>query len=93
MAKETVDTRVVRMEFDNKQFEKNVKQTSKSLETLKQDLDFKGVGDSIEQVKIKISALQVTMATFIANITNSIREIIQAITEKFGVAKSVNACF
>ena len=72
MAKETVDTRVVRMEFDNKQFEKNVKQTSKSLETLKQDLDFKGVGDSIEQVKIKISALQVTMATFIANITNKI---------------------
>lgn len=72
MAKETVDTRVVRMEFDNKQFEKNVKQTSKSLETLKQDLDFKGVVDSIEQVKIKISALQVTMATFIANITNKI---------------------
>ena len=72
MAKETVDTRVVRMEFDNKQFEKNVRQTSKSLETLKQDLDFKGVGDSIEQVKIKISALQVTMATFIANITNKI---------------------
>ena len=72
MAKETVDTRVVRMEFDNKQFEKNVKQTSKSLETLKQDLDFKGVGDSIEQVKIKISALQVTVATFIANITNKI---------------------
>ena len=54
MAKETVDTRVVRMEFDNKQFEKNVKQTSKSLETLTQDLDFKGVGDSIEQVKVKI---------------------------------------
>lgn len=72
MAKETVDTRVVRMEFDNKQFEKNVKQTSKSLETLKQDLDFKGVGEGIEQVKIKISALQVAMATFIANITNKI---------------------
>ena len=72
MANNTVDTRVVRMEFDNKQFEKNVKQTSKSLDNLKQNLDFKGVGDSIDKVKVKISALQVVATTFVVNLTNKL---------------------
>lgn len=67
---DTVDTRVVRMEFDNKQFEKNIKKTSQSLDTLKQNLDFKGVGDSLDEVKIKISALEITATTFIANLAN-----------------------
>lgn len=70
MAKDTVDTRVVRMEFDNKQFEKNIKQTSKSLDNLKQNLDFKGVGDSLEKVRVKISALQIAATTFVVNLTN-----------------------
>lgn len=72
MANNTVDTRVVRMEFDNKQFEKNVKQTSKSLDNLKQNLDFKGVGDSIDKVKVKISALQIVATTFVVNLTNKL---------------------
>ncbi len=72
MANNTVDTRVVRMEFDNKQFEKNVKQTSKSLDNLKQNLDFKGVGDSIDKVRVKISALQIVATTFVVNLTNRI---------------------
>lgn len=70
MSKDTVDTRVVRMEFDNKQFEKNIKQTSKSLDKLKQDLDFKGVGDSLDKIKVKFSALQIITTTFIVNLTN-----------------------
>lgn len=72
MAKDNVDTKVVRMEFDNKQFEKNIKQTSKSLDNLKQSLDFKGVGDSLEQVKVKISALQIVATTFLATLTNKL---------------------
>ena len=72
MAKDTVDTRVVQMEFDNRQFEKNVKQTSKSLDNLKQSLDFDGVGDSVDTVRLKISALQIVATTFVANIANKI---------------------
>lgn len=75
MAKDTVDTRVVRMEFDNKQFEKNIKQTSKSLDKFKEDLDFKGVGDSLDKVKLKFSALQIAATTFVVNLTNRIIEL------------------
>lgn len=67
-----VDTRVVRMEFDNKQFEKNIKQTSKSLDNLKQSLNFDGIGDGLDKLKVKISALNVVTTTFIVNITNKV---------------------
>lgn len=69
---DAVDTRVVRMEFDNKQFEKNIKQTNQSLNNLKQNLDFDGIGDSIDKVSLKISALQIVATTFVANIANRI---------------------
>ena len=72
MANDTVDTRVVRMEFDNKQFEKNVKQTSKSLDNLKDSLDFKGVGDGLDKVRVKISALEVAATTFVVRLTNKL---------------------
>ena len=72
---ETVDTRVVRMEFDNKQFEKNIKKTSQSLEKLKQNLDFKGVGDSVDEVRVKISALEIAAVSFIANISNRLTDL------------------
>ena len=67
---DTVDTRVVRMEFDNKQFEKNIKKTSQSLDNLKQNLDFKGVGNSLDEIKVKISALEIAATTFIVNLSN-----------------------
>ena len=70
MANDMVDTRVVKMEFDNQQFERNIKQTSKSLDNFKQSLDFRGVGDSVDEVSVKISSLQIAMTTFIANISN-----------------------
>ena len=72
MAKETVDTKVVRMEFDNKQFEKNIKRTSKSLDNFKQELDFKGVSSGLNEVKVKISAIQVAAMAFISNLTTKI---------------------
>ena len=70
MANDRVDTRVVEMQFDNRQFEKNIKQTSKSLDNLKRSLDFKGVGDSIDEVRLKISALQIAATAFVFNLTN-----------------------
>jgi phage-related protein len=65
-----VDNRVVQLEFDNKDFEKNVKQSNKSLNKLKENLNFDDIGDSIDVVTSKISGLQVAMITFISNITN-----------------------
>lgn len=70
--KSDVDTRVVRMEFDNKQFEKNVKKSTKSINELKQTLDFKGVGESIDKVKVKFNALQIAATTAIAAITTKV---------------------
>ena len=70
MANDKVDTRVVKMEFDNKQFEKNIKQTSKSLDNFKQSLDFKDAGDSLEKITVKFSALQVAATTFVVQLTN-----------------------
>lgn len=72
MPNDKVDTRVVRMEFDNKQFEKNVRQTSKSVDNLKKTLDFKSVGDGLDIVKVKISALEIATVTFISRITNKL---------------------
>lgn len=72
MANDKVDTRVVRMEFDNKQFEKNVKQTTKSLDNLRESLDFKGVDDGLDKVRVKISTLQVVAATFVSRLTNKL---------------------
>ena len=69
---ETVDTRVVRMEFDNRQFEKNIKKTSQSLEDLKQNLDFKGVDSGIDKVRLKISALEIATTTFVVKLSNQL---------------------
>ena len=85
MAKDTVDTRVVRMEFDNKQFEKNIKQTSKSLDNFKRDLDFKGVGDSLEKVKVKFSAMQVAATTFVVNLTNRLIQLGSTLVKSLSV--------
>lgn len=86
----TIDSRVVEMKFDNKNFEKNVSTTMSTLDKLKQKLnltgaskglenvsatakkvDMKGLGDSVETVRSKFSALEVMGVTALANITNS----------------------
>lgn len=48
-----MDERVVSMEFDNKQFEKNVKTSMKTIDDLKESLDFEGVGESLDAVDKK----------------------------------------
>lgn len=82
---DTVDTRVVRMEFDNKQFEKNIKKTSQSLDNLKQNLDFRGVGDSLDEIKVKISALEVAATTFIVNLANRLTNLAVVMVKSLSV--------
>ena len=86
----TVDQRVVEMQFDNRQFERNVATTMSTLDKLKQSLNFtgaskglenlsgtvrnfdmSGMGNAVETVRMKFSALQVMAVTALANITNS----------------------
>ena len=86
----TIDERVVSMQFDNRQFESNVKTTIGTLGKLKQSLNLQGaskgleninyaakncnlnpLGNAVETVKLKFSALQVMAVTALANITNS----------------------
>ena len=85
-----VDERVVSMQFDNKNFEKNVSTTMSTLDKFKEKLNLSGaskglenvnaaakkvdmnwLGNGIETVRAKFSALEVMGVTALANITNS----------------------
>ena len=48
MSKTVVDERVVSMQFDNKQFESNVKTSMSTIDKLKQKLNFKGAAQGME---------------------------------------------
>lgn len=50
MSTSTVDEKVVRMRFDNSNFENNVKNTMSSLDKLKASLNFKGAADGLNDV-------------------------------------------
>lgn len=67
-----IDKRVVQMDFDNKKFERNVKESTESIGKLKKSLNFDGVSNSIDQVSVKIKALEVMTTTALVNITNRI---------------------
>ena len=86
----TIDEKVVQMQFDNKQFETNVRTSIGTLDKLKQSLrlddaakgldgisnaarkfDISPMGNSVEAVKMKFSALEVMAITVLSNITNS----------------------
>ncbi|MCD8158980.1 MAG: tape measure protein [Clostridiales bacterium] len=81
----TVDQRIVEMQFNNGQFEKNVSTSLSTLDKLKEALGFKGsskgfddltssassLGRSVETIQAKFSALDVMAVTALSNITNS----------------------
>lgn len=90
MSTTTVDERVVSMQFDNRQFERNVGTSLGTIDKLKQSLNFSGasksldslgasakkvdfapMGNAVESVKMKFSALQVMGVTALTNLTNS----------------------
>ena len=48
---ETIDNRVVSMQFDNKNFEKNASQTMSTIDKLKEKLNFKGVEKSFDSIE------------------------------------------
>ena len=85
----SVDSRVVEMRFDNKDFESNVAQSMSTLDKLKQTLNFGdagkslenisraaadvnvgSIGDAIDTVKDKFSALEIAGITALVNLTN-----------------------
>ena len=64
----TIDQKVVEMQFDNRQFEKNVSVTMSSVERLKQSLNFKGAAKGLENVssaakKVDMNGLGSTVET------------------------------
>lgn len=86
----TIDQRVVEMQFDNKNFERNVQTSLSTLDKLKNSLNMNGatkgfeqidnaakkinmsgLGNAVESVRMKFSALEVMAVTALANITNS----------------------
>lgn len=87
----TVDERVVKMQFDNTQFEQNVQTSIGTLASLKQALNFDktskpleglneavknnnlpSLGEAVDAVGSRFSALEVMAVTAISNITNSV---------------------
>lgn len=99
----TIDQRVVEMQFDNKNFERNVQTSLSTLDKLKNSLNMNGatkgfeqidnaakkvnmsgLGNAVESVRLKFSALEVMAVTALANITNSAintgKQVISSIT-------------
>lgn len=56
MSKE-VDTKVVEMQFDNKEFEKNVQSTLDSLQKLKENLNMKGAAEGFNEINKAANAV------------------------------------
>lgn len=84
----TIDHRVVEMQFDNKNFERNVQTSLSTLDKLKSSLNMNGatkgfeqidnaakkvnmtgLGNAVESVRLKFSALEVMAVTALSNIT------------------------
>lgn len=74
-----VDERVVRMEFDNGEFERNAKQTMSTLDRLKETLNFKNTEKSFNQITEAANKVDVS------NVTNSV----EAIQSKFSTMQIV----
>lgn len=84
----TIDQRVVEMQFNNKNFERNVQTSLSTLDKLKSSLNMNGatkgfeqidnaakkvnmtgLGNAVESVRLKFSALEVMAVTALSNIT------------------------
>lgn len=63
-----IDERVVQMTFDNKQFEKNVSQSIKSLDDLKKALELDKMSNSLKNVEKVTSTVSNSMSALEANV-------------------------
>lgn len=98
----TIDSRVVEMRFDNKQFESNVQTSLSTLDKLKSSLNMNGatkgfeqidnaakkvnmsgLGNAVESVRLKFSALEVMAVTALSNITNKALDASMRIAKEF----------
>lgn len=82
----SIDNRIVNMQFNNKEFEKNINTSINSLDNLKKSLDFKGTekgfndttkatesfGKSVDEASSKFSAFEVMAITALAKISSAI---------------------
>ena len=75
----TIDQKVVEMRFDNKNFEKNTKQTMSTLDKLKEKLNFTGASKGLEN--INASANKVNM--------NGITNAVETVRTKFSALEVV----
>lgn len=71
----TIDKRVVELELDNNQFNREVKSTQSTLEKLKKSLNFDDVSESVEKFSVKFSAMDVMVITALSNIANRLTNI------------------
>lgn len=67
-----LDSKIVELELDNKNFESNAKQSIGTLDSLKEHMDFSGVEAGLQEVTVKFNALEVAAVTAIKNITDRI---------------------
>ena len=100
----TIDSRVVEMRFDNKQFESNVQTSLSTLDKLKSSLNMNGatkgfeqidnaakkvnmsgLGNAVESVRLKFSALEVMAVTALSNITTQVMNTAGRISKEFTV--------
>lgn len=98
----TIDSRVVEMRFDNKQFESNVQTSLSTLDKLKSSLNMtgatkgfesidnaakkvnmSGLGNAVESVRLKFSALEVMAVTALSNITTQALNAATKIAKEF----------
>ena len=73
-----IDTRVVQMQFDNKQFENGIQTSLNSIERLNKSVNavdsstgMNGLASAVSTVQARFSAMQVVAMTALTNITNS----------------------
>ena len=60
MSKKVVEERVVEMQFDNKQFENNVKESMSTIDRLKEKLHFEGAAKGLDTLKKSIKKVDLT---------------------------------
>lgn len=100
-----VDERVVILNFDNKRFEKNTKQSMKTIKKLKKSMQFDEVSDSIndaydntdpskllksiDEVSKKFTAMEVVAFTVINRITNKIMDMGEKLVKSLSIDRVI----
>ena len=67
----SIDERIVKMVFDNKEFEKNVETTTNTLENLKTQLKLDGIATSVEAIADRFSTMGIVGMEVIQRLTNA----------------------